>query len=363
MGNKLEFVAIRARQSDKHQVLSFPAKASEIGLFATIDRIARDEEGKLRGFQRPQIANHIHEIRDYLKKDDAVLPNPIVVAFTESVQVIEDRGNVVRLVVDISQGAPGLVVDGQQRLTALNGIPEKDFEVFVSALICRNDEELRRQFILINNTRPLPKSLIYELLPSVEGLPDRMSSRTFAAKLTEALNYDEASSLHGFIKQHTNPDGAIADTSLQKLIMNSVSDGACRELMRQEDGKERCFELISAFFDAVQKSFPDAWHDRTPKTSRLVHGAGIVAMGYVMELLYARDKATTSEEFQQGLEPLLDQTSWTSGEWHFGEQETRPWNGIQNLHRDIQMLASFLTRVLKLASRAKVIHIKNKTGS
>jgi DGQHR domain-containing protein len=363
MADKLEFVAIRAQQSDKHQVLSFPAKASDIGLFANIERIARDEDGNLRGFQRPQIANHIHEIRDYLKKDDAVLPNPIVVAFTDSVQVIDDHGNVVRLIVDISKGAPGLVVDGQQRLTALTEIPEKDFEVFVSVLICRDEEELRRQFILINNTKPLPKSLIYELLPTVDGLPDRMTSRTFAASLTEALNYDEASSLHGFIKQHTNPDGAIADTSLQRLIMNSVSDGACRELMRGEDGKEACFDLISAFFDAVQKTFPDAWHDRVPKTSRLLHGAGIISMGYVMELLYARDKATTSEEFQQGLEPLLGQTSWTSGEWHFGEQETRPWNGIQNLHRDIQMLASFLTRVLKRASRAKVVPINDKTAS
>jgi len=36
-------------------------------------------------FQRPQIASHICEIKDYLEHDDAVLPNPIVIAFTSGV--------------------------------------------------------------------------------------------------------------------------------------------------------------------------------------------------------------------------------------------------------------------------------------
>ena len=253
-------------------------------------------------------------------------------------------------------------MDGQQRLTALSGLPEKQFQVFVSALLCRDEDELRKQFILINNTRPLPKSLIYELLPTVDGLPERMSSRSMAAKLTETLNYDEASSLHGQIKQHTNPDGIIADTIVQKLIMNSLADGACRELIRETDGEEKCFTLISEFFKAVQDIFEDAWIERTPKTSRLVHGAGIVSMGYVMEYLYARDKATVADDFKPGIMPLVKYTAWTSGEWHFGD-EVRPWNGIQNLHRDIQMLASFLTRILKRAERQKIVSINSQQSA
>jgi DGQHR domain-containing protein len=358
MGKTIKFTAVRAQQSDKHQVLSFAASPSEIMDIASIDRINRDEDGKLQGFQRPQIANHIHEIRDYLKGDDAVLPNPIVIAFTDSVKVTDKSKGLAQLEIDVSEGVPGLVVDGQQRLTALSGLPEKKFQVFVSALLCRDEEELRKQFILINNTRPLPKSLIYELLPSVGGLPERMSSRSTAAKLTETLNYQEGSSLKGFIKQHTNPDGAISDTSLQRLIMNSLADGACRELIRLPDGDEKCFDLVSEFFKAVQSTFPDAWHDRTPKTSRLVHGAGIVSMGYVMEFLWARDKASTAEDFKAGIAPLVNQAAWTRGEWKFGENETRPWNGIQNLHRDIQLLASFLIRAIKRAGRAKVVQLR-----
>jgi len=352
----LKYTAIRAQQSDKHQVLSFAARASDVFKLAKIDRISRDERGGLKGFQRPQISNHIHEIRDYLKSDDAVLPNPIVLAFTNSVTVTERGDGTVSLDIDLTAGPPGLVVDGQQRLTALGGLPEREFQVFVSALLCRDEEELRKQFILINNTRPLPKSLIYELLPTVEGLPERMSSRSLAAKLTETLNYDETSSLRGQIKQHTNPDGILSDTVVQKLIMNSLADGACRELIREPDGKEKCFSLVSEFYKAVQDVYEDAWVGRTPKTSRLVHGAGIISMGYVMEFLFARDKSMTADEFKHGISPLEKHTAWTRGNWHFGD-EVRPWNGIQNLHRDIQMLASFLTRVLKRTERKNVVSL------
>ena len=75
-------------------------------------------------------------------------------------------------------------------------ISNKDFEVFASVLICKDEEELRRQFILINNTKPLSKSLIYELLPQVSDMPERMNSRTLAAKLTSRLNYDTTTSLY-----------------------------------------------------------------------------------------------------------------------------------------------------------------------
>ena len=139
--------------------------------------------------------------------------------------------------------------------------------------------------------------------------------------------------------------------------MNSLNDGACRELMRDEDGVEKCFDLISYFFGAVQETFPEAWHNHTAKTSRLVHGAGLISMGYVMELLFFRDQAMTKEEFLEGIKPLKGRLAWTEGTWKFGEDETRPWNGIQNLHRDIQLLASYLTRELKRIANEKIVSL------
>jgi DGQHR domain-containing protein len=322
-------------------------KAADLLRIAAVSRIGRDEQGHLSGFQRPQIAAHIEEIRDYLEKDTAVLPNPIVVAFTEKVSVKKKGDGICEVVVDISDGPPGFVVDGQQRFTALSQIEGKEFEVFVSALICADEAELRRQFVLINNTRPLSKSLIYELLPSVDGLPKRFTGRTIAAEFTERLNYDENSSLKGLIHQHTNPNGLVSDTAIQRVIMHSMSDGIMRELVRRPGGKDRCFKMISEFYRAVQEVFKDAWKNQTPKTSRLVHGAGIVALGEVMETLALLEGARTWEEFAKGLACLDGRTAWTSGEWNFAKGDRRHWKAIQNVTRDIETLRDYLNKIVR----------------
>ena len=339
--------AIRARQSPSHEVLTFPARVGEILAFAEIDRAGRSDGGKLKGFQRPQIASHVKEIREYLKFEDAVLPNPIVVAFISgvSVKVLDD--SLVELRIERAKEKHGYVVDGQQRLSALSGLPDKDFEVFVSALICRSYDELRRQFVLINNTRPLPKALIYELLPSITELPERLSSRSTAAALTERLNYDHASSLRGLIFQHTNPSGVIRDTAIQKVIMTSAADGALREVMGAEDAPERAFQLISDFYGAVRDAFPAEWEGHTPKTSRLIHGAGIRAMGYVMDLLWERNVARSRTAFREGLDCLVGNAAWTKGAWRFGPDEVVPWKEVQNVDRQILKLAHHLVGMVK----------------
>ena len=233
-----------------------------------------------------------------------------------------------------------------------------DFQVFVSVLICRSYDELRRQFVLVNNTRPLPKALIYELLPSVSDLPDRLSSRSAAAALTERLNFDKNSSLAGMIYQHTNPSGIIRDTAIQKVIMTSSSDGALREFVGQQDAAERSFQTISEFYDAVKATFPDDWIGHNPKTSRLVHRAGIRAMGYVMDLLWERNGARNKTAFRQGLECLVGKTAWTRGVWRFGEEEVIPWNGIQNIDGQILRLAHYLVGVVRRSGTAPEVKEK-----
>lgn len=344
------FTAIRAQQSAEHVALTFAARASDILAFASIDRIGRDAQGVLSGFQRPQVAAHIREIRDYLERSDSVLPNPIVVAFTEKVEVRDFGGGLCRIEIDVSDGPPGLVVDGQQRLTALGQV-DRDFEVFVSALVCRNEAELRRQFVLINNTRPLPKSLIYELLPTVEDLPARLNKRSRAADLVAQLNF-KRTSLHGLIKMHTQPDGVIADTVMQKIIMESLSDGAMRGIIKTRRGEQACIELVSNYFEAVKRTFVGEWEGQTAVTSRLRHGAGILAMGAVMEILAERADARTVQDFEEGLACLKGKTAWTSGAWHFDGEERR-WNSIQNINRDIALLTHHLTSIVKADLRTK----------
>lgn len=348
---KLRFHAVYAKQRNRHEVLSFAASAEEIMRIAQIDRVGRDTAGRISGFQRPQVAAHIQEIRDYLVRDDAVLPNSIVLAFLDGISVAKRKDSIAEIEVDVAQGPRGFVVDGQQRLTALAALNDPSFKVLVSLLMCDSYDELKQQFILVNSSRPLPKSLIYELLPNVRDLPERLASRSYAAAVTEELNYSRASSLRGKIYQHSNPAGIIRDTAVQKVIMNSVSDGVLRDLRAVEVGVQPAFEVLSDFYGAVQDTFPNAWAGHTPKTSRLVHGTGIVAMGYVMESLHARTGALSREDFRRGLAPLKKRTAWTSGSWHFGKGDIVPWNELQNVSRHVIKLAHYLVDSTRTSGR------------
>jgi DGQHR domain-containing protein len=354
MTKKITYPALFARQGEGKTVFAFCATAREVLSFAEIERIGRDEQGLLTGFQRPQIANHIKEIRDYLNQSDAVLPNSVVVAFMDGVSFERSATNNSGSVTIDPKNRPGLVVDGQQRLSALSITDNTDFDVFVTGLLCEDEDELRKQFILINNTKPLPKALIYELIPTVDGLPLRLSSRAMAASLVEQLNYDENSSLKGQIKQHTNPTGVIQDTVLQKLIMASLSDGALRDHSQSHE-KTMAFNLLSEFFAAVQETFTHAWVGHKPRTSRLVHGVGLVAMGYVMEHLYVTENARLRDDFKPGLEMLLDCTAWTGGTWELDTDNRRPWNSLQNIPRDYMELSHYLIREIRLAQRQRKI--------
>lgn len=345
---------ILPRQNDDCPVFTFAARASDINRFARIERAGRSAEGALSGFQRPQIASHINEIQDYLEKPEAILPNAIIVGFTSGVTLERTGPGRGRLLIETDGEPVGWIVDGQQRFTALSRLVERDFEVVVSGFLCGSLEELHRQFILINSTRPLPKALVYELLPRLGHLPARMSSRSQAALLTEALNYRPESSLRGMIRQQTNPKGVVRDTVLQKMIMNSISDGALR-LYAGDDTLllDRGSRLISEFFHAVRHVFAAEWDGHTPKTSRLVHGTGIMALGYAMEVLHVIDGAEDRQAFAAGLRPLVGRTAWTSGFWRF-DDETRPWNGLQNVPADIRKLSLHLVGILKRAQDKNV---------
>ena len=60
----------------------------------------------------------------------------------------------------------------------------------MTAFIATSEQQQRSQFILVNNTKPLPKGLINELLPATEGELLKLERRRFPARLLERLNYD-----------------------------------------------------------------------------------------------------------------------------------------------------------------------------
>src|ERR1039458_8028466 len=110
-----KFTAVRANQAHDAQVFTFAAKAKEVLAICEISRAGRGEHGELFGFQRPQIAAHIQEIRDYLQSEDAVLPNSVVVGFLGGLTVRSHHNGTYSLTITVAKDKPGFVVDGQHR--------------------------------------------------------------------------------------------------------------------------------------------------------------------------------------------------------------------------------------------------------
>ena len=149
-----------------------------------------------------------------------MIPNAIVIAFDERVTFESSMGTendadyseVGTIVIPIdseedSQEKPGFIVDGQQRIAAIRDAKIDAFPLCVTAFITDEVREQTEQFILVNSTRPLPKGLIYELLPNTEAtLSTHLQRRRFPAFLLSQLNLLDYAPLKGLIQMPTNPN-------------------------------------------------------------------------------------------------------------------------------------------------------------
>jgi DGQHR domain-containing protein len=393
-GETIEVPAIAIRQSEKRELYAFAVDGKRLHDFAQVSRLGRDESEKIAGYQRPEVVAHIAEIRNYLESEEPMLPNAIVVAFNSRVEFKPLKGTrsdkgpahghlVIPTDADTSGTKAGWIVDGQQRVAAIRDARLDEFPLFVTGFITDSVAEQREQFILVNSTKPLPKGLIYELLPATDvQLASHLQRRRFPAYLLDRLNYDSRSPLHLAIQTPTNPfldlkvrsrrgfqtipqskpekgtitdpkageaklQGFIKDNSILRMLENSLHDGALYRCRLQADGEadtERMLELLFNFWEAVARAFKDAW-GQPPTRSRLTHGVGIVSMGYLMDAIADRYRAKgipTVEQFEADLEPLKPLSSWTDGYWNFGSGNQRKWNEVQNTTKDIQLVANYL---------------------
>jgi DGQHR domain-containing protein len=353
--------ALEIRQGPNRVLYSFAVDGKMLPLFTTVSRIQRHEAQKVKGYQRPEVLRHIAEIRDYLESPDPMIPNAVVVAFDQRVSFqaadVQPFGpgycRVGTLVIPVRPGTPdedkpGWIVDGQQRTAAIREARLETFPICVTAFITGDDQEQKEQFILVNSTKPLPKGLIYELLPDTAAkLPTLLQRRRFPTVLLEHLNYDEGSPLLGIIQTPTNPEGLIKDNSILGMLENSLTEGALHRFRDSRTGEgdlESMLVLLKRFWAAVRYVFADAW-GLPPRKSRLMHGAGVVSLGFLMDAIadrHRREGIPSEAEFRDGLEQLREVCRWTSGYWDFGPGHERKWNEIQNTSKDIQLLANYL---------------------
>lgn len=360
---ELSVLALELCQGTTRKLYSFAVDGKMLSQFAAISRVHEDSEEDIAGYQRPEVFAHIADIREYLESEDPMLPTSLVVAFDSSVSFVPTtidsgefdtgRCGILRIPLSDQSGNPvkvAWIVDGQQRVAAIRDATVSSFPVFVTGFIAESDKDQREQFILVNSPKPLPKDLIYELLPGTESrLPALLQRRRFSAGLLRRLNKDVDSPFREMVRTPTNPRGVIKDNSILRMLENSLSDGALYSYKSggfPEADSEGMLTLLKNYWRATAVVFHEAW-GQPPKHSRLMHGAGIIGMGLVMDALaegcLPGDEPTV-QEFQASLEPLRAACHWTQGYWEFHDGRTRNWNEIQNTPKDIQLLAMHLLR-------------------
>jgi len=360
----MRIAALKVSQSGSRDLYIFGLDGKKIEQIAGISRIAKGTNFEIIGYQRTESQKHIAGITKYIDSLNPLIPNSIVIAFNDSVKFekcnMDDQQDGVEFgYLNIPEASekealPGWIVDGQQRVAACREAKRMDFKLIVSSFITNSAEDQREQFVLVNSAKPLPKSLIYELVPSTNGLlPEKLVRKKLAISVMQRLNFDCESSLYERIKTITNPNGLLTDNSMIRLLENSLSDGYLykyRNPITGEGNIEAMTSIVSEFFDAVKKVFKDDWDLPASKT-RLNHGAGLAALGYLMdEIALTKSDAMNSYSFETALMKIKPDCAWSSGFWKSTDGNKIKWNDIQNTAQDIRLLSEIITTIYRSES-------------
>jgi DGQHR domain-containing protein len=358
--------ATRSRQAGDTFVFALFLHGADIARIADINRLKRSKDD-LEGFQRPEIRRHVNQIVEFLDSGPVLFPNAIILAFSPDVSFQKVRGKgpqncsslsdvgILNIPIRDEGDRVAWIVDGQQRSLALARARDKQIAVPVVAFVSHDLKTQREQFILVNKARGLPKRLIDELLPKVGVvLPRDLAIRKLPSALVDALMTNESSPFNGLIRRPSNPEksAVVVDSGLAKVIERSLKAGALGQYRGNGSGPDAdaMLKVLLQFWSAVKDVFPEAW-GKPATQSRLMHSAGIQAMGALMDQIMVRaDSATDPKaEIKASLERMAPHCHWTSGVW---EDLGWKWNEIQVSPQSIARLSDHLLLLDRRLARA-----------
>jgi DGQHR domain-containing protein len=318
----------------------------------------------LDGYQRGAVTGHINDILNYLSSSNPLLPNAIVLALESKISFSPIPGLTksewgtfgtleIPLPKSASEARPAWIVDGQQRATALARLdPKKHFPVVVVGFQTHSRAIEREQFVLVNKTRPLPRDLLHELLPEISAPLSRdLEKRQVAAKVLKILRFNEESPFYGRIRGlgTEEEEGAnISQSAILSVIQSSIkgrgvlfnySDG-----LKKKHNVEKMATAVNTYFEGARRVWPEAW-EGNPKTSRMVHGVGIVALGALMDRVMADVDCASPKAAAMAahrLAKIKSKCAWTRGRWPI---LGCAWNELQNTSQDKARLTEYLLKV------------------
>ena len=366
MRSKINVRAVRAEQGDGIHIFSFFLRGADVLRVADVSRIHRDENDELKGFQRKEIQNHVKNIVEYLDRGSVLFPNAIILALLPEIEFKQSRGpspegavsGTLIIPLHKDERRASWIVDGQQRSFALERTKNKEIMVPIIGFVAPNIEVQREQFILVNKAKPLPRRLINELLPEIDAeLPADLRPARIPSELCNLLHRDPKSPFYKLIRrmsdEDANPMAVIVDTALIDVMKHSINNYGALALFKNtvESGSdiEAMYRVMCTYWEAVRDTFPEAWGLK-PQHSRLMHSAGIRAMGVLMDRIMPRihHSQDMHQEVRTALQRIAPQCCWTEGTWYgLGLK----WNDIQSTPKHIKGLAELLVQMDFAASQ------------
>lgn len=360
--------AVKTKQGDDIDVYAFFLYGSDLTRIADISRIHRDET-EVKGFQRKEIKNHVNAIVEFLDSGPVIFPNAITLALAPEVTFETSRGTKPKGLVEVATSGTltipmqsegnraAWIVDGQQRSLALAKAKNSRIPVPVVGFVSREVEVHRAQFILVNKVKALDIRLINELLPEVGSLlPKDLAANKLPSELCNLLNRQPKSPFYRLIKRVSDTDGdksVVIDTAIIGAIKTNLKHpmGALTQYVHSDDtfDPDAMYNVLLSYWSGVRDTFADAWA-KSPETSRLMHSAGIKAMGALMDpiMLRADSSATPESEIRESLQRLAPYCCWTEGTW---EGLGWRWNEIQATPQHISKLSEYLIQLDRKLSR------------
>jgi hypothetical protein len=175
--------------------------------------------------------------------------------------------------------------------------------------------------------------------------------RKIPSELCGLLNRDPDSPFYQLIKRISTDkekQGVIVDSAIIEMIQNSIRNplGALaqfKSLGSEASDLDKMYSTLIIFWNSVKTVFPDAWG--LPSTqSRLMHSAGITAMGILMDRIMGRAMGQSDPQkyIEDALQRIQPHCRWTEGTWSHIDLE---WNEIQKLSKHVRLLSDLLTRL------------------
>ncbi len=336
----MDFIRLPAtvlRQNDKELYLFKMSSA----LLREITFVTPRSEENPDELQRVYSESRAKEIGAWIKEENSLLPNAIVVDFKDDVEIepTADPDIVTITIPDpssVENPKIAYILDGQHRVKGFEFSDGIEFDLAVIAVHNVSDNVRGKIFIDINSKQvKVDERLLLDLMAGTKSLAQD-DDRVY--QVIRGLDSNADSPLHGkiqFLPEQKNK--WVKNTNLFKNLKPHISNGGV--LYNKNTAQQT--EILSSYFGAFKTVFADQWNDS--KNYVLTRNQGIELMcGIFREVkhrcdLYERQSYTrnafvnqvrvlTGKDLEitlEGNQKISIPMDWNVGQ--FGRLATRQW--------------------------------------